>query len=106
MRKQRFSEVRCAVFASFSTETIIGDEREPRRTKWRNQSRVAETWRGPEATGRTTGQKMYGAVRSERKRKKERRRAKKKKGKRERQRARKRKGGSVTVARNKVKLTS
>lgn len=37
-----------SVFArglSLSTETIIGDEREPRRTKWRNQSRVAEMWR-------------------------------------------------------------
>lgn len=33
---------------SLSTETIIEDEREPRRAKWRNQSRAAGTWRDAE----------------------------------------------------------
>lgn len=105
---------------SLSTETIIEHEREPQRTKWRNQSRVADVARrgeGPEATGqtcRTHRERMKeGDKERDTRRKREReggRRERERRDEREKEseseRASKRKGSSVTVARNKVKLTS
>jgi len=93
--------VRCAVFASFSTETIIGDEREPRRTKWRNQSRVAvrrgEDRRRPDGRPDRRCTEPLGARESEKKSDEEEEEEKKRQRQRERERERARAKGKVGV---------
>lgn len=79
-----FGEVLRQCLRSLSTETIIEDEREPRRAKWRNQSRAAGTWRtgGDQTEDRTPGRYGPGGrtERAGRARARKRERAGKKKG--------------------------